>query len=85
MLVSSSEVFFQYPAPLHSVTLSAMCFKAMVPLLLIHCLLLLPLFVEFCVKRLVCFTFLSIIINFCNPLAEDNKAGCFTLIICLMC
>ena len=64
--------------------LSILTSKAVVLLLLIHCLLLLPLFVGICVWSLLCISVLSVISKFFNHFAEEERDGCFTLIVFLL-
>ena len=56
----------------------------LVLMLLIHCLLLLPLFVIVCAWSLFCNAVLLCPFRFCNHLAEVERAGCFTLTVFLL-
>ena len=59
--------------------------KAVVLLLLIHCLLLLPLLFEFCVWSLFYYVELSDLSNFTIILmAGEDRARCFTSIVFLV-
>ena len=58
--------FVKLSLPLPHVTLVAVCFKTVVLLLLIHCLLFLNLYVGFCVMLLFCYAVLYAISNFAN-------------------
>ena len=57
--------------------------KTAVVLLLIHCLLLLPLFVVICVGPWLIMQYLVLFL-ICNHLAGEERAGCFTLIVFLV-
>ena len=60
---------------------AAVCSNAVVLLLLIHCLLLLPLFVGFG----HCLVMLYLVYNqVFNHLTEEERAGCFTLTVFLL-
>ena len=63
---------------------AAVCSNAMALLFLIHCLLLLPLFVWvwFLVNILLCCTYCTIL--FFNHLAEEERVGFFTLTVFLL-
>ena len=67
-------------------TSSAVRSKAVALLLLIRCLLLLPLFVGFCVRSFISYAAVCSVKNFqfCNHLAKKEKAGCFTFIDLLL-
>ena len=54
--------------------------KAVVLLLFIHCLLLLPLFVGFCVGSLFFCAVLCVLSSFCHHPAGEERAGCFTVV-----
>ena len=55
--------------------------KTVVLLLLIHCFMYLPLFVGFCAWSLFRSAILSILSCFCNLLDEEERVGCFALIV----
>ena len=63
---------------------AADCFKVVVVLLLIHCLLLFPLSVGVLYLALVLLCSSQCPFQFCNHLAEEERAGCFTLIVFLL-
>ena len=58
----------------------AVCSGAVVLLFLKHCLLLLLLFVGLCVWSLFCYAVLSALFCFVIISAEEERAGCFSLI-----
>ena len=68
----------------HSVSLAAVRSKAVDLLLLIHSLLLLPLFVGVCVWSLLCYAVLSVLSSLAVILLRRVKAGCFTLVVYLV-
>ena len=78
-------IFVKFSLPLLHVTSAAVCFKTVVLLLLIHCLLFLQWCVGFCVRLLFCYAVLYAISNFASiSLAEIELVAFFTRLLGVM-